>query len=646
MPKARAPSILSDPSLSVLPESAQGLAFVLSAASLDLIHPPAHLSPPALLHTDDPWQAVQALLEWAFTALRAAPQSLLDPARHRDAKPPSAADASALVRSLNANAGLYLLGALHQGSLDHQGKRRHTGAHYTSSALARELVARTLAPLLAASTTPDNILSLSICDPSMGVGAMLVEACVVLADHLERAWAQTGFHVHGSAHGGAHATLNARAAVATQCLYGIDQDPRAVELARLTLWLVVGSPDLPLDAFDQTLLLGDALTGSARDGDPALPDPPPDHAPFHFSARLPHVFAKGGFDAIVGNPPWVAYAGRAAQPLDPNLRAYYLKTSPAFAGYRTLQGVFVHRAATLLRPGGRLGLVLPTSMADLDGYEPTRRAHDAIAVCDDELLDFGDGAFEGVFQPSMGLVSTRRRDKVSLDRAGIWPLERSDLDADTKAFLDRLGALPRLPPELFGERGFQSMGGDVERFSPTPEGDRIVPVRTGSEVAPFSRKPAALYCDPRDFGGRFRPEGEWRRVEVLIRQTARYPLAALSDGGAFRNSVLAGLPAPPYDAGFLVGYLNASPIRFYHYMRHRDARQGMPQLKIGHLRALPAPDASAIGSIRELGLAFGERNQGISAVEQRSLDDRVAAALGVEGAMYAKILAWAEKVKG
>ncbi|MFX8945871.1 hypothetical protein ABTN08_19540, partial [Acinetobacter baumannii] len=89
------------------------------------------------------------------------------------------------------------------------------------------------------------------------------------------------------------------------------------------------------------------------------------------------------------------YAGRAAQPLDPGLRALYLG-SPAFAGYRNLQALFVVRAATLLRAGGRLGFVLPTSMSDLAGYAPSRRAHDELCEVERELPDFEDGGFDGV----------------------------------------------------------------------------------------------------------------------------------------------------------------------------------------------------------------------------------------------------------
>jgi hypothetical protein len=375
------------------------------------------------------------------------------------------------------------------------------------------------------------------------------------------------------------------------------------------------------------------------------------HAPFHWEVEIPEVFAdgRGGFDAIVGNPPWVSFAGRAAQPLAEDLRAFYAATSPAFHGYRNLQGVFVHRAASLLRPGGRLGLVLPTSMSDLGDYEPSRRAHDQLCVCDANLPDFGDGGFEGVFQPCMGLLSTRRTGPAALDELRPWPLERRDVDADAARWLDHLAALPRLPPHLFGERGFQTMGDDVSRLRElaAPEGVFVTPLRVGGDIEPFLRRPAHLFCDRTAFDGRFRDDAGWRGVKLLIRQTARYPMAAPSDGLPFRNSILAGFSDEEHGEHLLLAWLNASPIRWYHYMRHRDARQGMPQLKIAHLRALPAPPRGApeLVELERQGRAMGERNDGIEESEQQTIDSLAAAALGLGADAMARIAEWARSVR-
>ena len=504
--------------------------------------------------------------------------------------------------------------------------RRSAGAHYTPKELARDVAARALAPLLPGGARPEEVLALRVCDPSMGAGAFLLAACEVLAERLIDA--------------GTPRRVALRS-VAARCLFGVDKDPVAVALARIALWIATASEEDPRTFLKGALLAGDALVGPPG-GEPPWPR---GIEPFDWGAAFPEVLGgRGGFDAVVGNPPWISYAGRAAQPLDGELFDFYKRTSPAFFGYRNLQGLFVFRAATLLRPGGRLGLVLPTSMSDLAGYEPSRRAHDALCETDPTLPDFGD-RFRAVFQPCMGLISTRRAVPARVEKAGPWPLERRDLDAPSAALLARLDALPKVPPELFGERGFQTMGADVERLRPgdEPLAPGEVGLRIGSDVAPFARGAPSFRCDPGAFGARFRGEEEWRAVRVLVRQTARWPMACVSDGLPFRNSVLASFEAEGLPPELIVAYLNAWPVRWFHYVRHRDARQGMPQLKIGHLRALPAPgpDPAKRRALAELGASLSRRNDGARPEEERALAELASDLLGLTSEECAIIHEWA-----
>ncbi|HVR18804.1 MAG TPA: N-6 DNA methylase, partial [Polyangiaceae bacterium] len=303
------------------------------------------------------------------------------------------------------------------------GGRRASGSHYTSRALAERVVEATVAPLLGERPSADDVLALRVCDPAVGSGAFLVAACRVLARRVAEAWGDAS-----------EPTLvaRARALVANASLFGVDRDPLAIETARRALAACVG----PAAAgFERNLVVGDAL----------LDD---------FEALFPDVARVGGFAAFVGNPPWVSYAGRAAQPLEPELRAEYTKRYRGFAGYRNLQGLFVERAAALLRPGGRLGLLLPSSMSELAGYAATRRAHDRWCAPDSELPDIGEGGFEGVFQPCMVLLSTRRQAPLDDAANATWSLERPDLDATDRALLEKLAREP-LPAHLFGERGLQ-----------------------------------------------------------------------------------------------------------------------------------------------------------------------------------------------
>jgi hypothetical protein len=81
----------------------------------------------------------------------------------------------------------------------------------------------------------------------------------------------------------------------------------------------------------------------------------------------------------------------------------------------------------------------------------------------------------------------------------------------------------------------------------------------------------------------------------VVRQTARYPIAALHGGLPFRNSLLAGFRVDGLPPELVVGLLNSALYRALHLATQRDARQAtFPQVKVAHLRALPAPPEDAV----------------------------------------------------
>jgi hypothetical protein len=186
------------------------------------------------------------------------------------------------------------------------------------------------------------------------------------------------------------------------------------------------------------------------------------------------------------------------------------------------------------------------------------------------------------------------------------------------------------------------------REATAPEGRFSTPLRTGTEVEPFRSRPPRLFCDRSALSGRFRSDEDWQRVGLLIRQTARFPLAAWGDGLPFRNSILAGFGDDQHGEGLLLAWLNSSPIRWFHYHKQRDARQGMPQVKIAHLRDLPAPPPSArvTRDLADLGHQLGRRNGGVSRAEQCQLDELVSEALGLAPVDLGLVQEWADQTRG
>jgi len=351
-------------------------------------------------------------------------------------------------------------------------ERRRSGSHYTPRALTEPIVRETLAPVLDPLRGPDGkpprpeqILDLKVCDPAMGSGAFLVEACRQLGDALVDAWA---------AHGGRpeipadeDEVILARRLVAQRCLYGVDRNAVAVDLAKMSLWLVTLAREHALTFVDHALRHGDSLVGlsrrqiqafhwdakaegfeavrigehlervrelraairaadddvsdaalrdmwdeaqfearrirlfgdlvvlahfsgakatervtartafahavsegsadqlrgrvdEARDADPPL-------VPFHWQIEFPEVFERenGGFDAIVGNPPFMG--GRNLSANQGAAYAAWLSTlHTGSSGGADLVAHFFRRSFDLLRKRGTLGLIATNTISQGD----------------------------------------------------------------------------------------------------------------------------------------------------------------------------------------------------------------------------------------------------------------------------------------
>jgi hypothetical protein len=139
-------------------------------------------------------------------------------------------------------------------------RRKSTGSFYTPQSITDYLVRRTLHPLVDDASS-SRILELRVLDPSMGSAAFLVSACHFLARGYERALIREGEYRSDEVDEGLRAGF--RRQIAQRCLYGVDLNPTAVQLARLSLWLATLASDRPLTFLDHHLLTGDSLLGAS-----------------------------------------------------------------------------------------------------------------------------------------------------------------------------------------------------------------------------------------------------------------------------------------------------------------------------------------------------------------------------------------------
>ncbi len=262
-----------------------------------------------------------------------------------------------------------LLGRLYEQFLGPE-ERKAAGVYYTPAPIVDAIVQRTLGPLCQG-RTPTELESLRILDPACGSGCFLLGAYQYLLD-----WHLQWYTTHDP---GAHATGEAPALRSTaegtwrltpgvrqrilHSLHGVDIDAQAVEVTRLSLLLKLfegESEPQEEPRLEHTLRCGNTL----KDEDEAAP----------------------AFDVVLGNPPYLNI--RTLQETAPAEARYYKERyASAARGSYDLYAVFVERGLSLLRPGGRLGYILPSRFFSTDYGEPLRRLLSERRVVR-EIIDF------------------------------------------------------------------------------------------------------------------------------------------------------------------------------------------------------------------------------------------------------------------
>lgn len=694
-----------------------------------------------------------------------------------------AADGAARERIAYGDLGVEELGGVYETLLDYEpqvertpgrrhlqvslragsGVRKATGTFYTPRSLVEYLVADTLAPLLA-EATPEHMLSLRVLDPSMGSGAFLVGACRYLAAAYETALVH-----HGRCHPsdiGPPERAAFRRHVAERCLYGVDINPTAVHLARLSLWLTTLAADRPLTFLDHHLRVGDSLTGTwlshlrhspaprrATIGLPLFPEAAPGlalrealpvrfmlaHAPndtaaqvrakeraladltapdsplarwsrvadlwcaawlaapavpatafpdlsdailtgrsalprevrqrllcqadeaararrlFHWELQFPEVFfdehgarrPDAGFDAVVGNPPWDMVradgADRGQARADASALVRFARDSGVYdvraEGQVNRYQLFVERAVSLMRPGARLGLVLPSGLLADAGSAALRRW--LFARCDVEravgfdnrtgtfpihrsvkfmLLSatsgrptrvtachFGETDPQRLAPRDEGATHDRRAPAIHVTPALLQRISGDDLsvpDVRTAADLAILERATSLFRPLGATDGWHARFGrelnateDASLFSSTPAG---WPVLEGKLIEPFRAHPEKARWTIRSEMAQRRLGPSVLRQRLVYRDVASATnrvtlIAALLPARSVSTHTLFCLKTPlPLDAQHLLcGLFNSLVVNFL--VRQRVSTHVTTAI----VQRLPVPSESDLGPWRD-----------------------------------------------
>lgn len=213
----------------------------------------------------------------------------------------------------------------------------------------------------------EEVKAVRILDPACGSGAFLIE----VFDQLHAEYQQTVDRLAELRHGSL-SLFDPDKAILQHNVYGVDLNDEAIEIARLSVWIKTAQRGKVLTDLDHNVRVGNSVVDDAT----------VDSRAFDWSNAFPEVAAQGGFDVVVGNPPYVR--GEMLGAFKPHFQGRY----SAYHGSADLYVYFYELGVRLLRPGGRMSYIVTNKWLKT-GYAEPLRAYLNASTWVEEIVDLG-----------------------------------------------------------------------------------------------------------------------------------------------------------------------------------------------------------------------------------------------------------------
>lgn len=266
--------------------------------------------------------------------------------------------------------------------------RKAGGVFYTPQYIVEYIVKNTVGKLIAGKT-PTQIEKIKIVDPACGSGSFLIGAFEYLLNYHINWYHEKGY---GTKKGKDNPftpqgtlTTHEKKRILSNNIFGVDLDANAVEVTKLSLLLKCMEGETEASIIQQISLFHERvlpnLDNNIKDGNSLIDTDFYDNEidlgyektikPFSWKKKFPNVFKNGGFDVVIGNPPYVQLA--MYNWFDGKQKQYLLSKYCSSMGRMNTFGFFIEQGINLLSEKGKLGFIIPNTILTQEYYQELRK---------------------------------------------------------------------------------------------------------------------------------------------------------------------------------------------------------------------------------------------------------------------------------
>jgi type I restriction-modification system DNA methylase subunit len=438
------------------------------------------------------------------------------------------------------------------------------------------------------------LLQLTICDPACGSGAFLNQALDFLIE--EHRYID---ELQAKLFGDAIVLSDVEKSILENNLFGVDLNEESVEIAKLSLWLRTAQPNRKLNDLNNNIKCGNSLIEDVTiAGDKA----------FNWHNEFPQVFEKGGFDVVIGNPPYVVYikSNFGKELLDHIINKYvYSEYNP------NTYALFTELALTkLLKLDGFLGFIIPNTWLDGQFFSKMRSGVYSKQIL--EIVNLKNSAFSEIVETVIIHIRNQNNKNKEFkltddiisdsfvvsekDNFNKYFTGNNPFSITSDIIIQKLDSVSeRLGKHVLIYRGLETKNNKLW-LSESKKEDTYIPILLGSDVNKYKLNYTGTYVNFIQKEMKSNANiNMYNQPKILMRRTGSSIIATLDEENfmALKNLYLL-IPSEKISIYSLLAQLNSSLFAYYHNSKSGGENKAFAQFKGTYISDFPIQFSSEL----------------------------------------------------